>query len=505
MPEVTPAMIRMAWKTGMLAYRLRNGQKKARQKGIEVFSKFLKFYLECTRRFGKSSYGLSWLSEDAIQHPGGVSAFFAPVKEGLKDYIQPIITETFKDCPEDLRPTLDSSLTLVFPNGSKIIFRGSNNQQHRTKRGNAFRRVYIDEGRDVDDLDNLVDSVVIPSLFSGEGRLMIGSTPADTEDHPLHAIKQAAEREGWYFHFTIMDAHRYDPLDFPLARIELWKKETKDTVAWEREYMARWVKDPTKIIIPEWNDAFAVRVPRDEYFPWYQKYDALDSGVTDKTAGILGYYDFRNARLVIEGEFVLQGEEVRTDRIAHQLKALEVSLDYQAEHDRTHDSYKRLAPNQKIYRRVADNNNLILVQDLNALYGLDFYPTTKDELAAMINMARLWIQAGRVLVSPDCPELLGCLNNAIWDKNRKELAKSKVYGHFDALMALVYLIRNVDTATNPIPLFFGKSWSTHANVPIRGQHVQQPAEKLVAAFSKPTQRQEARSDFAKGRIGNGIG
>ena len=144
-----------------------------------------------------------WLTEDCIQHPGSVSAFFAPVKEGLRDYILPIIAQTFSDCPPKFLPLLDANLTLDFPNGSKIIFRGSNNQQHRVRRGNSFRRVYIDEARDVDDLDTLLESVVIPSLFSVEGKVIIGSTPADIEDHPLHQIKVAAERDGWFYHCDI--------------------------------------------------------------------------------------------------------------------------------------------------------------------------------------------------------------------------------------------------------------------------------------------------------------
>ncbi len=495
-----PDEIRTWWEEGELGYRLRNIQKKARQAWELSSSDFLKFYLECTRRLGKSTYGLIWLTEDCIKNPGSVSAFFAPIKDGLRDYILPIIDQTFSDCPDDLKPVLDSSLTLTFPNGSKIIFRGSNNQTHRTKRGNAFRRVYIDEARDVDDLDNLVDSVVMPSLFSTVGRLMIGSTPADTEDHPLFAIKQQCEKDGTYFHCSIYDANRYDPADFPLARIEQWKRETNDPVAWAREYEAKWVKDPTKTIIPEWDDAHEIaEVPRDDVFPYYHKYCSLDSGVTDKTAGLLAFYNFREARLYVEAEFTLRDSEVRTDRIAQIFKEKEIELGYQARHDRKDPGYRHIPDNEKVYRRVADNNNLILVNDLNSLYDLDFFPTRKDELAAMINLVREWVKDGKIKVSTACPELLGCFRNAVWDKKREKLAKSKVYGHFDALMALVYMVRNVDTSTNPVPKYFGKSYETHS-IPTGSNHPQTQGEKLAAIFGKRTGRDQAREDFTRGRI-----
>jgi hypothetical protein len=504
----SPDKVRIAWQIGELGYRLRNGQKRVRQQIAQIHARFIEAYLECTRRFGKSTYGLIWLSEYCIKNPGSVSAFFAPVKEGLKDFIGDFnlpdspIGSAFKDCPEDLLPTLDHSLTLTFPNGSKIIFRGSNNQQHRVRRGNSLRRVYVDEARDVDDLDNLIGSVVIPSLFLTDGRLLIGSTPADTEEHPLFAIKQAAEKEGRWIKYDILEARRYDPDIFTDARIQTFREATKDPVAWQREYMALWVKDPTKIIIPEWNDAQAVKIERDEFFPFYHKYAALDSGVADKTAGLLGYYDFKQAKLVIEDEFVLQGEEVRTDRIAEAFKMREEMLGYQATHRK--EEMRKLAQHERVFRRVADNDNLILVNDLNSLYGLDFFPTRKDDLPAQINLVREWAKNGRILVNPRCVELLGCLRNAIWDKNREKLAKSKTYGHFDALMALVYLVRNVDTHTNPIPVNFGKSWATHAGIAPGSNQPNTSADNLARIFQVKTDRDVSRERFVKG-ADNGFG
>lgn len=496
----SPEYIAWAWKAGELSYRLRNIQKKIRLECIKAHVNFLKFYIECTRRLGKSSYGLLWLSEDCIKNPGGMSAYFAPVKDGLRDYILPIIEKTFSDCPEEFKPTLDSGLTLTFPNGSKIIFRGSNNQTHRVRRGNAFRKAFIDEGRDVDDLDVLLESVVVPSLFSTDGRVCISSTPADTKDHPLYTIKQSAEKEGWYFKATINDCHRYDPSDFPQERINQWEKETLDKVAWMREYLAEWINDPTKIIIPEWSDEHVQTVERDEFFTYYHKYAALDSGVTDKTAGILGYYDFLKAKLIIEDEFFLQGEEVRTDRIAQLFKDKERLLEYQLIHDKKDDRYRAMAPNERVHLRVADNDNLILINDMNGKYDLDFVSTHKDALAAMINKVREWVKDGRILIDKRCTELLGCVRNGIWDKNREKLAKSKVYGHFDALMALVYLVRNIDESTNPIPKYYNKSYATHAIPMNANNQPQTQAATLARIFNVRTDRDNARDSFVKGRM-----
>src|SRR6185436_79701 len=104
------------------------------------------------------------------------------------------------------------------------------------------------------------------------------------------------------------------------------------------------------------------------------------------------------------------------------------------------------------YRRVADNNNPLLIQDLGYIHGLYFVATTKDELHAMVNDLRRMIKEGRVKVHPRCKKLIGCMFSAVWDKERKKFDRSAQYGHFDHLAALMYLVRNLDQQRDNIPL-----------------------------------------------------
>jgi hypothetical protein len=66
-------------------------------------------------------------------------------------------------------------------------------------------------------------------------------------------------------------------------------------------------------------------------------------------------------------------------------------------------------------------------------------------------------------------------------------------------MALVYLVRNVDTTTNPVPKHFGKSWATHA-IGHERPEVPTAAHELARIFNVKTERDSARDDFARGRI-----
>jgi len=131
-----------------------------------------------------------------------------------------------------------------------------------------------------------------------------------------------------------------------------------------------------------------------------------------------------------------------------------------------------------VYRRVADNNNLLLLQDLGSLHGLHFNATDKSSLDAMVNEMRMFVGAGRLIVSPKCTMLLGCLKYGIFDDKRRAFARSTLYKHFDHLAALMYMIRNLDQATNPVPNTYGMALGTHWAGNSFGNAVNHPLSKL---------------------------
>jgi hypothetical protein len=353
-----------------------------------------------------------------------------------------------------------------------IHFTGSNNKSYNTKRGNAYDLAACDEGRDIDDLEALIESVILPALFTTNGFLLLASTPADTEDSPLHSYYEQAVAGKWYSHYTIYDAAKWDPTHYPADRIAEWRKETKEDHVWQREYMAAWTRNASTVVIPEFKKDYIKDVSRTEFFKYYHKYVALDTGVRDKTVGLFAYYDFIKSILVVEDEIVLSGDEVISARIASLVQAKELELEY-----------------VKVYRRIADCNNLIIINDMNR-YGLNFYPTNKGRLEDMLGEVRVWIDNKKILIKPNCKELIGCLTNAVWNKQRTELGRSKVYGHFDALASLVYLVRNLDTTTNPIPLLYGKSISTH-HIPAEDlKKAQETAFEMKQSWSKFNQETE---------------
>lgn len=103
----------------------------------------------------------------------------------------------------------------------------------------------------------------------------------------------------------------------------------------------------------------------------------------------------------------------------------------------------------------ADNNNIILLNDLRSDHGLSFIPTRKDNKQAAINKARTLIQDRNIIIHPRCLTLISHLKSGRWadhlKNGYKEFAKDAEGGHYDTLDAFIYLVRNFVSGKNPYP------------------------------------------------------
>lgn len=386
--------------------------------------------------------------ETAIQTPNSQVHFGAPYQNALRDFLIPIFRQIIEDCPEDLRPVwkqLESKW--VLPNGSYIKLCGANNSQFDNLRGNKSDLFILDEGAQIDKLDDVINSVALPQLLSSKHKfkkIIIPSTPPTTPDHPFKKYAEAAQATGSYSHFTIFDA------DYDLKEIEDMAKQVggKDSTTFRREFMAEFVVDSSLHIVPEWDkEKYVQIVPKNDYFQFYTMVEGLDIGYRDFTAWILGYYDFQNSRLVIEHEFALKENDFTTTVLAEGIKGLET--DYQT-------------LNKTRIRRIADNSNLNLLADLSKLHKLSFAPVSKNTGSGtdkkgkewMVALTRRWINNGQVFIHPRCVMMIASLDFGIWKEGRAEFARSEKLGHYDFIDALIYLVAGLLPSIqniNPIP------------------------------------------------------
>lgn len=447
--EAKKTAVRHAWQTGKLRYLLKPIQRVIYDK-IKA-SKDLIYVVNCTRRGGKSFTMAAIATEIAIQTPHSQIHFAAPFQNQVKEYLLPIFHELLKDCPEDLRPVWKDGNKWVFPNGSFIKLCGCNNRQYDNLRGNRSDLFILDEARDIDDLETVVNDIALPQLLSSSypgKRIIMPSTPPSTPDHPFKTYAEAAKATGDYSEFTIEETW------YPKEDIERFiaKAGGRESASAQREYFCKFVVDPTLQIIPEWKtELFAQEVEKDDYFQFYTLLEGMDVGYRDFTAWVLGFYDWKNARVVIDYEFALRENEFTTEVLAAKIKEIE------------EQDYRKLNQTKRI-ARISDNNNLNILADLSRIYKMPFAPVSKKNGKEwMVNQLREFVRAGKLVINPRCKMLIASLEFGIWKRDKTDFERSKELGHYDFIDALVYLIAvMVPTVSNvnPIPPLYRMNVAT---------------------------------------------
>lgn len=399
--------------------------------------------IECSRQLGKTFFGCYIADETARNNPNAQIRLGTAFEVDIETIIVPNFKNVLASCPEGLQPKYHSQKkTYRYSNGAVITLVGLDKNPDKM-RGSRIRLSIIEEAGFVDSetLKYVLESVIAPAqLREPNARTVLISTPpSEGTDHYFCEISDRLELVGSYIKLTI------DESGLPQSQIDGLAATLggRDSITFRRECLCERIVDTEKAIVPEFKEAMHVmQTSRPPYRQYLQEYAGLDSGVRDKTVMIYGYYDFPRAKLVIEREAYMQGAEVTTANIFKAADNIEREQGYDSQ-----------------IRRIADNDNLILVQDLSSL-GKYWHPTDKDSLEAMVNELRLWFGKGAVEISPSCKLLIGTLRSALWNKHRTEFSRSKLYGHADALSALMYLVRNVNQSHNPIPVDYGVD---HAN------------------------------------------
>lgn len=402
--------------------------------------------------------------EKAFRKPKSRIKYGTAFQTDLIEFILPAFDTVMADCPKELRPVWKSQGSkFVLPHNQSEIKMVGLDRKPNGLRGNVIDLIILDEAGFMSRLDYLYKSVIIPATtHRPDCDILVFSTPPETPAHEFLDYVQKAELEGSYLILTIYDN--------PMVNAETIARLMKESggahsTTWQREYLCKHVTDANLQIIHGWSDDYVKEIERDDYFPYYHKYVNMDLGVSDHTAAIFGYYDFLKAKYIIEDEFIINGPQMNTNILQAHLKCREMNLwggvhfqlnDEEQISDREIDHINTLwkTHEPKVRLRVSDNNNPLLLQDLSYIHGLHYVPTDKGRLSEMVNATKILVQDGGIIVHPRCKQTKGSLKYGVWDKHRREFAQSKVYGHFDALAALIYGVRNLDQITNPIPPHF---------------------------------------------------
>jgi hypothetical protein len=244
------------------------------------------------------------------------------------------------------------------------------------------------------------------------------------------------------------------------------------------EYLCELISDSSSFVVPEFHDKESAIVKSDIEIPLaYDAYVSMDIGFKDLTVALFAVYDFRNSRIIILDELVMNGPSMTTSFLARRI------LEKEKENFRTRENIS-MPP----YMRVADND-LKLINDLHQEHSLLFFPTKKDNREASINSMRMWIYEEKVIIHPRCKNLVYHLKSAQWNKNRTDflrlkddLATGLQGGHCDALPALYYLIRNIQTSKKPDGLDPHLLYTNPKHN--KNNHLSESAKSLLSIFKR---------------------
>lgn len=438
------------WRKGNLEWKLSATQKKINEFFKDNNNNILT--LSCARQTGKSWLLVTYAIQMCLSGPNKYVKYVLPEQKMARSIIKIKMQEILSDCPDDLKPKYNSiDSKYIFPNGSEIQLAGADGSNADRLRGVYAHLCLVDEAGFCDNLTYIITQILTPLTLRTGGKIILSSTVPPNPNHPFITYMDNAAVKNALIVKTIFD-FRDDDLTSqnPMINDHMINKILEsypggvESPAFQNEYMCRLVYNNDEIVIPE----FTKELQQDIIIEWQKppfclKYVAMDIGFTDLTVALFAYYDFDNGVIVIEDEITMAGPSMTTDKLAERIINKEKDL----------WSNPYTGEVEKPYKRVSDNN-LIVINDLYRLHGVHFLATQKDNKEMAINNFRMMLSNREIIINPRCKVLIHHIKNTVWNKARTDFRRTSDGSHGDALMAAVYLIRNLDKGINPYPKGF---------------------------------------------------
>lgn len=435
-------VIRELWFRGELQWILYSHQRPIYKKIREVLQSDNpdenSFVIDCSRQYGKSFTMFLTAVEDCIRNPGWTAVFVAPLKSQVNEIINGKTFGTiFASAPKELVPKHKDS-ELLFSNGSRIRLAGTDNKNYESLRGGSANGIFLDEAGFMSNLEDGVLPTIEPMTKTTGGKVIFASTPPEELDHDYYEVLRYHDEAGLIATFTIWDDKSLT--DKQLQKI-ISQCKGRDTTKFKREYECQRIADSSKQVIPNFTPsrqeaALIENFKPDPLYKFWKKYVVADWGGRDKTAVIFAHYNYRLKQLIIEDHLDLNGDQITPGTIAQKVK----------------EKTEKWNDSEQVYY-ICDSNNVLITQEMNIRYKLPFIATSKGRLDGMVEKVKDWEFDERIKFTKEAEFVLKCMASAHWNKSRDEFARSKLYGHYDAMAAIVYLVRNVDEVTDPIPAF----------------------------------------------------
>lgn len=443
------------WRLGNLSWKLHSAQRELYELFYNSNNKVQVWLI--SRRFGKTFAFCLLALEQCIKQPNSIVKILSPTKMQVNTNVRPIFRQILEDCPEDITPEFhQKDYIYYFSNGSEIHLAGSDGGHAEKLRGGDSHLAFVDEAGSCSDLKNTVRSILLPTTLMTNGKIILAGTPSKEPDHEFHSFVEDAESKNVLIKKTIYDNPLLTKEEIKNAFDEYGGESAEDA---QREYMCQIIRDPKTSVIPEFTkDLEADIVCEWKKPPHYDMYEGMDLGYKDLTVCLIAYYDFRNNKVVIEDEVVVDFKEKNT--------TIETLVSRIRQKEQLY-FFNYLTNEQKTPTKRISDIEYIVINEIKKVsnYEMNFEAAKKDNLDAMVNFLREKLKKKEIIINPRCQTLIRHLRNIKWKKGEKAMfGRSPDDGHYDAVAALIYLVRAIDYRKNPYPAHYGRD--------MRNLHVQ---------------------------------
>lgn len=421
------------------------------------------WFEKIARRFGKTAMRILHRLMQALTWKGAVLTYGTAYQKDIGDIIVPLCNMLSEDAPDECRPRYKgsygaySSPVLHIPITDSVIKLVGVDKNPDGLRGRFSDGITLSEARDIRNLEGIVRGILLPQFQRRPHANLVleTSAPRDLDHDLITTFEPDCRARGAYIERTIDDNHAISD-----AEKERYIREAggRGHPECEREYYNVVTRDPERMIVPEFSRERHVRpMVRPAYADCYT---VMDPGMSDRCAIIWAYWDWVAQVLVVERSWAQFN--AGTDVVARVLRDTEVELWGTLEDGApANDNGKLLAYDRDKHKLRANpyqrwtDVDLRLAHDLKNLHGIHVQVVDKPAKSADadVQMMRLAFGSDQVVVLPDS----GPLADELEAGKRKEggspgdWERSPVYGHFDCLAALKYLLRKVQRARNPFP------------------------------------------------------
>jgi hypothetical protein len=405
------------FRRGELSFLLHKGQKQVYNKINQLPRHIKQVCLKMSRRYGKSYLATVIAIEKCLQTPNSTVIIAAPSNKHAANIIVPLVRQITADMPNGLLKQLKSQLRWQCANGSQLILGGFDTASE-SFRGLAADLVIVDEAQatNSDNFLYVTNSILLPTLLSTGGRIILVYTPAQISDHTLHTHTEIqAQANNALFSFDIHSCPLYTPRQIEEMCNAVGGPES---LHWRREFLLEIVRDASNLCVPEFNEAkdTIASIPNLKMEYWI----AADiGGVQDLSAFQLYCYDWSADNMIVLDEATLPPNSSHPDIV----KAIE-----------------KLSKGKSIKHIIMDasgdtRSNLAITYGLNITFP--FKPKNED-LHSRLAKLRLFLTNGKLKISKKCTTLIATLRSAQFNTARTDFERTSLLGHCDHLAALLY-------------------------------------------------------------------